>query len=228
MVNNDNYQLNLTTSRRLTASVYELDFEKPEGFQYLAGQFVEFFIPVNSEMLRRSYSISSAPSSGKLQFCIKSRKDGIGSEYLTSLKVGDGVTVSVAKGKFVCAGEGGKNIFIATGVGIAPVISMLEESAIQNKEHENKLLFGVREESELFWMERLQTLKANDQRFDYQITLSRPGDGWKGQKGRVSEQLIIEKDAEYYLCGSKEMVIEVRGKLIDAGLNTKCIHFEIF
>ena len=69
--------------------------------------------------------------------------------------------------------------------------------------------------------------------FRFWPTLTRPDAGWKGRQGRVQEHLAEavsllgeRRDADFYLCGLKEMVDEVRGTLKNQGFDRKQIFYE--
>ena len=66
--------------------------------------------------------------------------------------------------------------------------------------------------------------------FRFWPTLTRPDAGWKGRQGRVQAHLMEatgeRRDVDFYLCGLKEMVDEVRGLLKGQGFDRKQILYE--
>jgi ferredoxin-NADP reductase len=224
------HQIKLVHKKMLSRDIMELRFERPSGFSFVAGQFVRFQISMSGEMVSRPYSISSSPVEEYLEFCVKIIPGGKASYYFSQIESGTSALVSAPQGVFICKPEHQPTkMFIATGAGVAPIMSMIEER-LENATGENlRLLFGVREVEDVFWAERLDELKASYSNFKYQLTLSRPNDEWKGLRGRVSEHLThASLDAEYYICGSVEMVKDVRGLLLEKGVGPKTVHFEIF
>lgn len=220
-----NYQVELKSKKQLSDSIWEFRFEKPVEFKYDAGQFVQFQIPNDGAFVLRSYSISSAPSTDYLEFCIKLVPGGKASGYLSVLNPGEKINISVARGLFTCANIDVNRYLIATGTGIAPIMAMVDDKSGGG---EVNLLFGVRSEKDLFWTDRFELIKAKNPKFNYQVTLSQGSDAWAGLRGRVTEHVNIDLDAQYYLCGMMEMVKDVRNILLESGVNTKSIHFEIF
>lgn len=218
-------QLVLLEKKTVAENIHELRFEKPANFEFNPGQFVQFKIPDGEKFVHRSYSISSSPSNPYLEFCIKTVPSGKAGVYFSQMKVGDMGEVSLAKGLFTPKDKTVHRIFIATGVGLTPFMSMLEHSL---DGEEIDLLFGVRSEADIFWLERLEKIKAVNSKFNYRLTLSQPSPVWNGLKGRVTDHIKIDQNAHYYLCGNMDMVKEVRSILISNGLDTKSIHFEIF
>lgn len=231
------YVAKLISKTMLTQDIMILVFERPQNFNFIPGQFVQFEIPLRSidahpetgaSCVLRSYSIASHTTNDNLEFCIKILPDGKASDYLLKLPVGGIVRITAAKGAFVCSSQDStQKVFIATGAGIAPIAPMIESRL--NSGDTLYLLFGLRAEKDLFWVERFTQFKQADPRFTFNITLSKPGEAWTGWQGRVTSHLpTVAPTAQYYLCGSLEMVKDVRKILVDQGVNTKSVHFEIF
>ena len=115
------YQTTVIKKQQLNSNVVELELSRPDGFTFQAGQYVGF----QMEYTARSYSMVSTPDESTLRFCIKIIEDGIGSEYVNSLKVGDEVFISGPFGKFTMDNASSDVLFVATGVGIAPIVSLI-------------------------------------------------------------------------------------------------------
>ncbi len=218
----------------LSRDIMELRFERPEGFSFFAGQFVQFQVPALGGEVLRPYSVSSTPADNYLEFCLKVLPDGKASQYFVQLGIGERAYISDAKGVFICHSEHqSSKMFIATGAGLAPIISMIEDRLSRSPD-KLKLLFGVRTSEDIFWTDRLNELMGNYKNLNYQLTLSQPTDDWQGFRGRVSEHLVSLFPAaynllpEFYICGSAPMVKDVRALLLKQKMNTKSIHWEIF
>ncbi len=225
------HSIKLLTKRLISRDIMELRFERPAGFMFLAGQFVQFQVPNGENVVFRSYSLSSDPEAGYLEICAKILSDGKASQFFSQLNIGDAVMVSDPAGNFVCEkNHDPAKVFVATGTGIAPIMSMIvSELTRKDVTPRLRLCFGVRSVEDLFWQERLEELKQGSAYFDYTITLSQPTPAWTGRAGRVTEHLpATSNPADYYLCGNVEMVKEVRALLLAQGIDQKHIHFEIF
>lgn len=226
------YSAQLRAKEQLTPDVFECQFEKPTGFDYLAGQFVQFLVPHEGKVKALSYSMSSTPTDDCVEFCIKIHEDGIGCQSI--LKMGPDAILEFQgpRGFFVHKEDGIAVSFIATGTGIAPILSIIRDE-LENKKNESelRLLFGVRSEEDLFWVERLQTLKEKYINFSYEIALSqpKPNGAWSGLRGRVTEHLLHHLVShKFYICGNAAMIKDVREMLIKNGVEAKAIHFEVF
>lgn len=227
------YTLTLIKKTIIARDVVEFRFAKPAGFTFKAGQFLQFKIPTETGVVLRSYSIASAPEDEYIEICLKVLPNGKASVFLSALEVGESAMVQGPEGHFVCKDEHSPHkIFIATGTGLAPIMSMVPDQLARPQENSQvHVLFGVRNEADLFWVERLDAFQKKYSHFSHNVTLSQPDQptGWQGLVGRVTAHVPQHHlEAEYYLCGSLEMVKDVRKILVDKGVPTKHIHFEIF
>lgn len=231
-----NFFVTKVISKEIIAKdVIEFRVTKPAGFVFTSGQFVQWQIPSSDGLVLRSYSISSVPEDPYLEFCIKLVPNGKASNFANNLERGGELIINEARGVFVCSKESRtQKVFIATGSGLAPIVSML--GSVLNKRDSEKatLIFGVRYEEDIFWKNRLDNWKLQLSHFNYLLTISRPTQSWKGLVGRVTSHLqgleltSLALTTEFYICGNMEMVKDVRALLIKNNVNAKSIHFEIF
>ncbi len=225
------YQTTLQEKKTIAKDLLELRFEKPEGFVFDAGQFIQCHIPDGDSMVLRSYSLSSTPSDPYLELCVKLLPEGKASRLFAHMNVGDKLQFQGPQGRFTNLQNNVPLVCIATGAGMAPIMSLLRNEAEQKKNTSPiKLLFGVRSEADIFWTDRLDILTNTHPNISSLLTLSQPTEQWRGQRGRVTTHASTTamSHAEYFLCGSIEMVKDVRQILTAAGIEMKKIHFEIF
>ncbi|MBI2443783.1 MAG: hypothetical protein HYV42_00890 [Candidatus Magasanikbacteria bacterium] len=226
------YSVKLLAKQMIARAVLALHFEKPQGFVFQAGQFVQFKVPTaDGAVVIRNFSLAAPPAAPDLEFCAKMIPGGKASDWFTSLPVGEGAEISAARGVFVCSGkEERPKVLVATGVGLAPIISILEDAVPRAPATPFRLLWGVRSAADLFWPGRLPALAERHQNFSFLITLSQPAGNWGGERGRVTERLpgLITPGADYYLCGSLAMVKEARSMILDQGIALPRIKIEIF
>lgn len=224
------YEVTLLSKRLIARDLLELRFTLPEQFSFIPGQFVQFFIPEGMEYVVRSYSIVSHPTDNYLEFCVKLVPEGKGSKFFSSLEQGGLVRFRGPEGRFVCQETHYPHkVFIATGAGIAPIMSMISDRVTTTDKIQ--LLFGVRAEEDIFWTERLQAWEKVSANFSFILTLSQPSSMWSGKTGRVVDYItsfVQTSLIEYYLCGSLDMVKDARVNLVGQGISTKNIHLEIF
>lgn len=228
------YTAKILDKKMLTNDVVNIKIEKPEGFGYKAGQFVQFHLPdpdKQDHQLLRAYSICSIPDDETLEFCIKFVENGRASNFFKASNIGDTLTFDGPTGMFSLNDEITAPLhFIATGVGLAPIIGLIRDALTVKKTLQPvTLIFGLRSETDIFWAEQMNDLKTHYKNFKYDITLSQPNDSWNGLRERVTKHLPkeIQNDAEFFICGKIEMINDAKKVLVDNGADPKKVHFEV-
>lgn len=207
---------------------------RPKEIDFTAGQYVVFHIPPPKR--RHTMSIASPPSQrGEIEILQQRVPGGEGSAWFASLKAGDTVRFTGPLGRFTLVDSDRPKVFVATGSGIAPIRSMIRDALNGQRTGSGKpmtLYWGLRYETDIFWQDELQCLADKHQSFHYTITLSKSTDAWRGARGRVTEHVVAETpnltEAEFYLCGSREMIADVRSLLSRHGVAAEQIVTEMF
>jgi NAD(P)H-flavin reductase len=207
--------------------------EAPKTIQFLAGQY--FMLHVHN--VYRLYSISSPPSEKtKLETIVDITPNGIGSKYLHGLKVGDSVTFRAPIGLFTLQNTNRPKIFIGTGTGIVPLLSMIRHLTENKFSNQYSLLWGLSDIGCIYNREILSRIIKENSYFSYTYCLSRCLEkGTDIHNGRVQNYLqylsgkISLKDTEFYVCGRPTTVESVKQFLQkDLSITPKNIFFENF
>jgi NAD(P)H-flavin reductase len=232
------FEAKLVKKEYLNNEVVSLWFAPVETeFKYLAGQFVMVKFADRDEpekFLTRAYSIASAPKeNGQFELCVGVIPNGKGSNYLAGLQENDLAVFKAPYGMCYIKPENKNNlIMVATGTGIAPIKSILEDLAEKNDDRKIDVLFGVRKAENLFYLKDLKDLAEKLADSNIMLTLSQPDDLWTGYEGRVTAHLNnLDFDpliTDFYICGNGAMIKEVREFALNAGIDKKNIHVEIF
>ncbi len=222
--------------KELAPEVHQLDFEVPEvtEFKFTPGQFVSVVEQVGGKEKTRAYSIASARNGNRFSLCLNRVPDGAVSNKMFSLKAGDEIQINQPLGYFTLRHPGHRIVFIATGTGIAPFRSILQDDLPRTHPHIT-LLFGTRHASGLLYHAEMEQLERDFPSFRFLPTLSRPPAGWQGRVGRVQahldEALALRSPedlpiTDVYICGLKEMVDDVRADLKKRGFDRRQIIYE--
>ena len=210
-----------------------INFE--EVVEFVPGQFVS--LKVSDEGLRRSYSVASLPGKNNIELVVDVAPMGVGSKYILSLKVGDTIEVLGFLGKFVVEEEALTStkelLFVGTGTGAAPLKPMIEDLLInKNFKGQTYFIWGMRYETDLYWQKEIDKLQRDFDNFHFEIVLSKPGADWPGMVGHVgdvAEMMALNwKETSAYLCGSVEMIEEMKKLLKTKGVTEENINFERF
>jgi NAD(P)H-flavin reductase len=190
---------------------------QPGVFYFQPGQFMSVFAEKEGKSISRPYSIASSPEEKeRLELVIKVVEGGFMSNYLHTVAPGTKLKVIGPLGRFILLEPPERDIlFVATGTGVAPFISMLGHIFAMGYDVDVHLAFGVRYVHDLVYQDLLGKWAQRHPNFHLYTTVSRPGDsGWKGRVGYV-EKVIDEEIKDYantdvYICGLHDMVEQVK------------------
>nr|WP_299343290.1 ferredoxin--NADP reductase [Allomuricauda sp.] len=240
----DFHPLTVANKEQLTPNSVSLTFEIPEAlkstFNFIAGQYITLKHHVNGQELRRAYSISSAPSSGKLTVGIKKMPNGTFSVYANDqIGQGDILEVMPPEGRFIFQPNGTpkKVAAFAAGSGITPIMSIARSVLESHSESTFVLVFGNQSAEETMYLSAIQNLQKEygDRLFVQHIYSRAQEDG--AMFGRIEKStvnFIVKnkfKDVDFeafYLCGPEEMINTVSDTLKTNGVQEDKILFELF
>lgn len=208
---------------QVTEKVYFVTFKlvDPPTIDFRAGQNMMLMI---SPGVNRTMSIASPPSEkNELLMVHDVSPRGPGSKWTLGLKVGDKATIVAPTGGILSFIDSPwKKVMIATGTGIAPFHSMILDKPTLPM----VLYWGMRFETDIYWKDEFETV------LPFHLALSKPSKNWKGLRGHVTEHVLEnEKDmqnSEFYLCGNKAMIEELRTKLLERNVPKEQIKTELF
>lgn len=187
--------------------------------QFKAGQVISLWI--DDPVQARLYSIASGENEKHINILYEVVPDGILTNRLKMLKPGDSVNISPPTGYFLDTGK--EAMWIATGTGIAPFVSMMLSGQADNK----TLLHGSRTIDGFYFQEQFKEV-MNERYLRFCTTEEAPGIN----KGRITKYLQQKDDLDtnimYYLCGNNLMVVDVRQILIGKGVPYENIKAEIY
>jgi len=214
--------------RDLTHDVREIELclKEPPAIAFKAGQFLSFEVGRDAlnRTIVRPYSIASPPGQqGRVLLVLNLVQGGPGSTYLFSLRVGDETQFKGPTGAFYLRDDPARDLlFVATGTGIAPLRSMLYALSERGFPRPVTLYWGLRSQRDLYYQDELEALARAHPNISFVTTLSRPEEGWTGERGRVTPlveaRIASVQNLAVYLCGNEGMIKDVTAVLQKKGL----------
>ena len=218
---------------------------------FLPGQFLTFQIPLPSQPqpVIRCYSLSDSPyHPDRYRVSIKrvpaprdnpSAAPGLVSGYFhDSLNENDIVDVKAPSGHFYLAmTKKTPVVLLAGGVGITPVLSMLNAITEIGSQREVWFFLGVRNKKEHVMKEHLEMVAKEHENVHLRVFYSAPAETDVLNedyhvKGRVNVEnfkpILPSSNFDFYICAPPPMVKDLRTDLADWGVPKKNIHFEAF
>ena len=227
----------VTAVEALTSTgTYKVSFEVVDGepFDLTPGQFVGIEAQFDGRGFRRSpYCVLSDPADApRFDLMVRAIPEGPLSLYLCDLEPGDEVLFRGPVGKPMVPRFWDRElVLMATGTGVAPLISLARHLLAKEYPHPISLWWGLRLVDDICLTDELDALAAaHDGRFSYAITLSQPPDDWTGLRGRLGESvpplLPTLGGKRFYLVGNGAMLEEMGMALSDLGVVQQFIHKE--
>lgn len=187
--------------------------EKPTDFSFTAGQYSVLSVPNLSipdpKGQSRCMSIASAPSDDHLLFAMRESESGY-KKTAKALSVGENMIVSAPVGQFVLVPEESRPVvFLAGGIGITPVRSILRQANFENDSREFFLFYSnYRPEDVPFFDEMLNGFSHLHYTSVLTMTdMTTSSRSWSGETGFVTETMLKKYISNvntpmYYLVGT--------------------------
>lgn len=208
-----------------------------KGLHFHPGQFAWITVR-NSPFSDHEHPFSfsgSALVKDRLSFTIKELGDFTSS--IKDLTSGDRVFVDGPFGAFSVDRHPKAKafVFIAGGIGITPMMSMLRTLAERGEQRPLTLLYANKTLESATFLEEIETLPQKLNLNVVQVLEKPPGD-WKGEKGFINSQILERylppnprpNDVEIFICGPGPMMNAVEKALMSLGVPSGDFHSERF
>jgi len=238
------YNAELTRRIELTDSLGFFWVSADEPLDFEPGQYLTIGVESNGKLIQRPYSVASTPRemADGYEFYVRLVEGGLFTPLLWRLPVGHGMSIRGPKGKFTLEPEDDReHVFISSGTGIAPFISMMKTLLHDGAPRRATILHGASYEYDLGYRELMEEWDS-DRIYPlvYVPSLSRPdapaNAAWTGRAGRVEaivpevyDQLALTPENSIaYICGNPDMITAVDTLLLERGFPEEQIKKELY
>jgi ferredoxin-NADP reductase len=234
------YKAKLKAQKTLCAGTTAFYFEKPEDFEFEAGQFVNITLlspgDTDQEGNTRALSIASAPHERNLMVAMRLRTTAF-KRTLNSLPLGTELLLQGPYGSMTLPRNTTRPaVLLAGGIGITPFRSLVWNAAESLSPRRIFLFYSVRVPEEAAFLEELREMEQYNKRYKFLCTVTQPERTrmlWRGETGRISIQMLSKWIPDlsvpmYYIAGPPGMVTGVRQMLIGSGIAEEDIRAEEF
>ncbi len=221
--------------------VWTVKLEPPRGeqvFEYLPGQFqfITFFRGRDLPVEEHHWTISSSPAEKNfVTSTIKALGDF--TSTIDKTRAGDRAAVQAPFGRFsyVLHPEERDLVFLAGGIGITPLMSMLRHMRDVQSTHRVVLLYGNPNIEQAVFHSEIKEIEAGDHPDLKAVdVLSDPDDDWSGESGFIDGEKIVRhcgrdlSGKTFYVCGPPPLVAAVVSALDELDISHRQIRIEIF
>jgi benzoate/toluate 1,2-dioxygenase reductase subunit len=222
----------LVGARKLspTSIGFSVKLAEPAALSFLPGQYVHVAVPGTDQT--RSYSFSSMPKDGIVEFLVRNIPGGLMSSYLADVAAGgDQLAITGPIGSFYLREVRRPVLFLAGGTGLAPFLAMLETLQASGSTQAIHMIYGVTNDADLVEVDKLTAFAAAIPGFTFATVVADPASTHE-RKGYVIHHLpdaaLHGGEVDIYLCGPPPMVDAVRAFLAEKGVKPASFHFEKF
>jgi ring-1,2-phenylacetyl-CoA epoxidase subunit PaaE len=236
------HALRVAAIDELTDDAVALTFDVPaelaSDFAWMPGQHVNIR---GGDDVRRSYSICTAPSSGRLRIGVKRLPGGaFSSGVLSTLGVGDTLEVMTPAGRFtteVSPTAARHCVAVAAGSGITPILSIVTAILEGEVESTVTLVYANRTHRSVMFLDDVHDLKDRfPSRLQIVHVLSRETSDVELLSGRLDGPRLSRLVAafglagadQWFLCGPQQMLTSLREALAALGVPAERVHSELF
>lgn len=201
--------------------------------EFKPGQYisVRVLIPGEQYTMIRQYSLSQAPNPDEFRISVKREADndpnGVVSVYLhKQVNEGDTVEVSAPAGEFLLdTAKTTPVAFISGGVGITPMMSMLETVAVSTPDRPTVFLHAARNESLAAFGKDVEKHALSMSNIKYKTFYS------GGTDGLITREVLesyVDTSGDAYVCGPIPFMEAMIRELLTLGMKNEQIHYEFF
>lgn len=199
----------ITSRKQIAQGTWEITFShNNDSFYFNAGQYVWVITPIG----RRAFSVSSSSSdTNNIQIIFRDNPQSVFKKYLLEPD-SKYIKLKGPAGFLKAPINGEKIIYIAGGVGVAPVLSILRRLNEEDHKADIGLIFVNHTIKNQFYLDELKSLSNVK---------------FKPVIGQVTKELIeVEDKTKYCVIGTQKFVDGVNTLLLSLGINKDQIIFE--
>lgn len=222
---------------RWTNTLFSFTMTRPAHFKFTAGQFARIGLKVGDELVVRAYSVVSSPFDETLEFFSIVVPEGKFTSNLQHLKVGGELYLEKISYGYLTLARYQLPLpqdlwLLGTGTGLAPFLSMLQDFETWNKYKNINLVYSVRTQDELAYVDRIQeiaeTFGEGHTGFKFIPIITRDPEATlhhrlpilieNGELERAAGLQLNPETSHVMLCGNPEMVEDTKEALKARGL----------
>ncbi|MBI3506607.1 MAG: iron-sulfur cluster-binding domain-containing protein [Proteobacteria bacterium] len=230
-------RLRVTAIRHETRDVTTFVFRPESGsIDHAAGQSMTLRLPIDGEILHRTFSIASAPGSGDtIEMTVKAHPQGRATGWMRrSLAVGDLIEGQAPRGRFRIDGRSTDRLaLVSAGSGASPLMAMLRYLSQTASGIDVTWVHWARTPSDVLFADELAVLQKRCAGLKVAVVVTAPKPGWFGFTGRPSRRLLSVAvpdlgRREIFCCGPSGFMSEMRLIHAAEGGDRNLFHVEHF
>jgi len=198
------------------AEVVTLRFERPEGYDFVAGQYAQLQIQGPEGPISKPFTIAAAPGDDWLEFTTR-LSPSIFKQTLARLEPADPAAVSLPAGRLVLPDSAKQLVFLVGGVGITPARSILRDAAQRSRDLEALVFYGNRDEGCIPYREELESWGTRGVRVIH--VLEHVTHEWSGESGFITADVVrrngMPEPGTTWIAAGPPVMVEAMERVLD-------------
>jgi len=241
------FKAKLVSRTEIARATMAFRFERPQGWTFKAGQFVDLTVlnppETDAEGNVRGFSIASAPYEDTLMVATRMQNTAF-KRVLATIPLQTEVKIEGPFGNLVIHNNVKKPaILLAGGIGITPFHSIVLQAAHDRLPHKILLFYSNNGPEDAPFLDELRKLEKTNPKYRLIPTMTameRSQRQWSGETGVINPKMLSKylqaatpsdpkiAEAIYYIAGPPGMVAAIRKMLVDWGADEDNIRIEEF
>ena len=229
------YQMTLVDRQRIARDTMAFWFDANGArYEFRAGQHADFVFGSESDN-SRTFSLASSPLDKEPIMIAMRMRETAFKTALNAAAFGTKFKVSRPRGSFTLHKDVTRPaVFLAGGIGITPVRSILQSATQERLPHKLYLFYSNREADDAAFIEELQGMAAQNPNFTLVPTVTGHKTlAWPYEKGHINREMLTRyllglNGPIYYIAGPSGMVTAMTGLLKASGVSDDDMKTEEF
>lgn len=225
------YDVKLLRKREVAEGTMEFTIEKPQGFEYRAGQYGDLVLPPSTGLddsnNKHGFSFVSAPYEDTLRMATRMRKTSRYKQAAAEVPKGTMVGLLALWGDFILhKNEQTPAVFLIGGIGITPVRSIIAQATHDQTHHHITLIYSNRTPAQAAYADELRRFAEANKNFNF-VPVYSDTEGFVNAD-TVRRHVPDIAAPRYYLAGPEQMVKAMRKVLAEVGADEDNVKTEEF
>lgn len=227
-------QITLRHTKQVARDITMFWFKLEEPMEFVAGQFIEMYLPHKNPDERgekRWFTLSSSPTETLLAITTKHAVGQVSTfkQQLFALTPGATIRISEPMGDFVLPKDATLPlVFVAGGIGVTPMRSMVQWLTDTGQERDIHVIYTAHRLDELAFLDIFETYGTK-----LDIILSEKVSGHSTKSGRLTGKRILElagtkPNQLIYVSGPEPMTETLESELLNLGISSEKLVLDFF
>lgn len=189
---------------------------RPDGYEYRAGQWFRLTLGGDGSPETRTFSHSASPTDSAIEFGTRLSASSF-KQALARLGAGDEVQISAPGGRLALPEGDPPLAFLAGGVGITPVRSLLRAAQAAGRDLSDAVLvYGNRDATCIPYRDELEAMAGSGLAVVH--VLEQPPEEWEGEAGFITAELVrrrADPEGRTFVVSGPPVMVDAMERVLD-------------